>query len=243
MKRSAVLLACGLATGCDEVGVDTCSVANDELSVIAIAVDNGTKIRAQIDFEAGDRTSTPAPLSVCGDETLTIAGRAPTTTEKANRIVYSATLPSDESREVEFRLERSDADPVVVTAPVPPPFEIIAPMADAEVSRSQDLLLQWEPAIEGAEVRVSVEEEIGYGLCVITEEGEHDYKTRAGVAVPDTGMWTIPAGVITSDAPMGRCDAFYTLRRVLRSNYPDALSPGGFVEGRVLRSVQIESVP
>ena len=244
MRGLALVCLCLVVpAGCDEVGTNTCAATNEELSVVAIAVDNGSRIRAEIDFEKGDRTGTPAPLEVCGDEALTIAGQKPTTTEKADRIVYSATLPTDESREVEFRLERTADDPVVITVPVPPAFEIIAPVDDEDVSRSQELILQWDPPLDGSELRVSIEEEIGYGLCVITEAGEHHYKTRAGVPVPDTGMWTIPAGVIASGNVEGICDAFYTLRRVLRSNYPDSLSPGGFIEGRVLRSVQINSVP
>jgi len=244
--RPAALLACVAAVtlaGCDEASADTCAAANDELSVVAVAVDNGSRIRAEIDFEKGDRTDTPAPLEVCGDEVLTIAGREPTRTQKADRIVYSATLPTEESREVEFRLERSEADPVVITVPVPPSFDILAPVDDEDVSRSEELVLQWDPPVEGAELRVTVEEEIGYGLCVITEAGEHHYKTRAGIVVPDTGMWTIPAGAIASGNAESTCDAFYTLRRVMRSSYPDTLSPGGFIEGRVLRSVQINSVP
>lgn len=245
MRRAALWAwLCGVVlSGCDEASADTCAAANDELSVVAIAVDNGSRIRAEIDFHKGDRTGTPSPLAVCGDEVLTIAGQEPTTTEKADRIVYSATLPTNDSREVEFRLERADTDAVVVTVPVPPAFDIVAPIDDDDVSRSQELILQWDPPLEGSELRVSVEEEIGYGLCVITEAGEHHYKTRAGVTVPDTGTWTIPAGVISSGNAEGTCDAFYTLRRVLRSNYPDSLSPGGFIEGRVLRSVQINSVP
>ncbi len=239
---AAVFALTLLTAACDEGPPDTCGLANDEVSVAAVVVGNGAKLRAEIDFERGDRTGLPAPLHVCADDELTIEGQSPTLTEKADRVVYSVTLPVDTSTEVQFSLTRSEADTVEVTVPRPPPFAITAPEDGATVSRSEDIVLTWEPALEGGEMRISVDELIGYGLCVVTEEGEHHYKTRAGVPVPDTGQWTIPAGAVTSETE-GPCSAFYNLRRVRRSPYPETLAPGGFLEARVRRTVEIRSVP
>lgn len=244
MRRHGALLVvlAGLPLGCDDETDDTCAVSSADLSLVAVVVDNGPKIRAEIDFERGDRTTIPSPLHVCGNEALTIDGKAPTVTEKPDRIVYSVTLPSDTSREVSFVLQRVEGEPIEVQVDLPPPFEITAPEQQQEVSRSEDLLLSWSPALDMGELRVNVDETVGYGLCVITQEGEHHYKTKRGVPVPDQGQWTIPADVISSETPMP-CPAFYTLRRILRRSTPDTLSPGGFVEGRVERTVEIRSVP
>ncbi|MBL4682996.1 MAG: hypothetical protein JKY37_00285 [Nannocystaceae bacterium] len=230
------------STGCDQETADTCSVSNDALSLVAIVVDNGVKLRAEIDFESGDRTGLPNPLQVCDSETLTIGGESPTVTEKGDRIVYSVTLPLDTPPEVAFVLERNGEDEVEVRVSRPPSFSVTAPDDGQTVPRSEDLTLMWSPTVEGSEMLVSVEEDVGYGLCVVTQEGEHHYKTRVGVPVPDSGQWTIPAGAVTSETP-GPCAAFYNLRRVLRSPYPADLAEGGFVEARVLRTVEIESVP
>lgn len=229
-------------TGCDQETADTCSVSNDELSLVAVVVDNGVKLRAEIDFESGDRTGLPSPLQVCGSETLTIGGVSPTVTEKADRIVYSVTLALDTAPEVAFVLERDRGEDVEVRLSRPPSFSVTAPDDGQTIPRSEDLTLMWSPTVEGSEMLVSVEEDVGYGLCVVTQEGEHHYKTRIGVSVPDGGQWTIPAGVVASETP-GPCAAFYNLRRVLRSPYPADLAEGGFVEARVLRTVEIESVP
>lgn len=238
----SLLLAVGCVVGCDEGPPDTCGVDNASLSLVAVVVDNGQKVRAEIDFESGDRATVPNPLRVCAEETLTIEGETPTITTKADRVVYSVTLPIDTPRDVAFRLQRMEGEPVEVTVPLPPPFTLTAPANGDEIARSEDLVLTWEPAVEGGEMNVGVQEDVGYGLCVVTQEGEHHYKTRAGVAVPDTGQWTIPAGAVTSQTP-APCRAFYNLRRVQRAAYPTSLSDGGFLEARVLRTVEILSVP
>lgn len=241
-QRVIAVVVLALATACDDDQSGTCVLGNDQLSVVATVVDNGAKVRAEVDFEEGDRTSTPRPVRVCDGETLTIGGKAPTVTVKSDRVVYSATLPANTPRTVEFAFARADADPLMLSVAIPLPFEITAPQPGQAIPRSEPLELTWAPAAGGAPMRISVEEDIGYGLCAVTETGDHDYKARGGVAVPDDGAWTIPAGAISSETPMP-CRAFYNLRRVERSAYPETLSPGGALEGRVQRTVEIRSVP
>lgn len=233
----ASLVACG-----SEVR-DSCEIENAELSMVAIAVDYGADIRVEVDLEEGDRSGPPAPVTLCDEDSLRLGGRSPTITEKPERIVYSVALPVDTAREIDVRLERRTIGSTVeTTIALPPAFTIDAPTPHAEVSRDADLLIAWAPPDPSAEMRIALEEEIGYGLCVTTAEGEHDYKARGGVAVADDGDWMVPAGVVGTqvDEP---CPAVYVLRRIALLPYPASLGPGGYVEARVQRSVEFTSIP
>ena len=221
--RALVLWAAVASIGCDEGRSDACDRDSSELSIIAVVVDSGSKVRAEIDFEVGDRMGVPAPVHVCPDDALRIAGKTTTITEKADRVVYSVTLPADTPRELDFSLQRADADAIEFTLPLPPAFTITAPAEAQDVPRSEDLVLTWEPVVEGGELRLGVEEDVGYGVCVVTESEGHDYKDRRGVDVPDTGSWTIPAGVVGSELTEP-CPAYYVLKRTARATYPEALA-------------------
>jgi len=242
-KTATLVAALGFA-GCDEADTDTCRVGNDGLSLVAIAVDNGEQVRAEIDIEAGERAGPGAgnPVSLCDKDKLTIAGQEPTLTVKPDRTVYSVTLPADTPRDVSFRIERDSDDTIEMIVPLPPSFSITAPVGEQEVPRSEDLVLTWDPPLAMSEIRLNVQEEVGYGVCVETQPGPHDYKSPVGIPVPDTGTWTIPADNIASMTP-DPCRAFYNLRRIQRGPYPETLAAGGFVEGRVERTVEILSVP
>ena len=233
-----------LLGGCDENTTDSCQVDNGELSMVAIVEDNGAAIRAEADFERGDRTTVPSPLTLCDSDVLRIEGQEPIVTEKSERTVYSVTLDADVDRAVSFVLTRGDdRDDVEVTVELPPAFTITSPTAMQEVQLRDELTITWEPPDPDDEMRVGLEEDVGYGQCVITPmDDELNLERRGGVAVEDVGEWTVPAGLIESES-MGPCRAFYILRRIALRPYLDSLSPGGFFEARVVRAVEILAIP
>ena len=102
--------------------------------------------------------------------------------------------------------------------------------------------LAWQPPADGEEMQVELQEELGGGRCIVSDNVEHDYKGQGGVRVDDTGTWTVPGGVLTNDGDL-RCDARYVLRRFSPGDYPEGLAEGGFVQAEVLRIVLFESVP
>ena len=240
MRRACLALAMSVAAACGQTATDTCGFANDELSIVAVVVDRGNVVRAEIDFEAGDRTLATTPLSVCEDETLRINDSSPTQTDKPERIVYSANLEAD-ARTVTFSLSRPDDDTVTVSIDLPEAFEVTAPTAGEMLSRGSDTVLTWEPPSPADQMRIELGEDIGGGICIFTDEGEHHYKDLGGVEVPDEGQWTVPAGSVHSD-PGGPCNATYTLQRIVQGQYPASLQKGGFVEARVERMVTFVSV-
>jgi hypothetical protein len=236
-------LAAAIATGCVEDSGRSCDVPSDEMSVVATVVDAGPSIRAEIDFEDGDRTSLDRPLVLCDEDELTINGAEPLETERPGRVVYGVTFQPDADRDVVFELDRrGQGDRVTVELSLPPAFEILAPLTDAVVPRASDLVLEWDPPLADETMRIELGEEVGMGVCIYTEDGEHDYKTLAGVDVPDDGNWTIPGGSIVSDTDL-ECTAYYTLKRIAPGEYPGALGVGGYVEARVDRTVAFRSAP
>lgn len=240
MRRFS-LTAMLVVTGCVQTETDTCGFDNDELSIVAVVVDRGDVVRAEIDFEAGDRKVDTTPLAVCEDETLRINDRSPTRTDKPERIVYSASLDAAETRTVSFTLSRPDDDTVNVSIDLPGAFDVTAPAAGQMLSRAADTVFTWDPPIPGGQMRIELGEEIGGGICIYTDEGDHHYKDIGGVDVPDDGQWTIPGGIVRSDEG-GPCTASYTLKRIGPGEYPSSLSEGGFVEARVERTITFTSV-
>lgn len=233
-----------ITAACDEDASNSCEVDNPDLSMVAIVEDNGTAIRAEADFERGDRTTVPSPLTLCDGDVLRIQGKEPIETEKSERTVYSVTLDADEERSVTFALTREDiGEDIEFTVDLPPAFTITSPEAMQEVPLAEALSITWDPPDPEDEMRVKLEEDVGYGQCVITPMDEElNLERRGGVAVEDDGEWTVPAGTITSES-MAPCRAFYILRRIALRPYPDSLSPGGFFEARVLRAVEILAIP
>ncbi len=240
MRRAWLVLTLG-GVACGETQTDTCGLANDELSIVAVVVDRGDVVRAEIDFEAGDRTLDTTPLSVCEEETLRINDRTPTRTDKPERIVYSANLDAAQTRTVTFSLSRSEDDTVTVAVDLPDAFDVTAPAPGEMVSRATDTVLTWVPDNPDGQMRIELGEEIGGGICIFTDEGEHHYKDLGGIDVPDQGRWTIPGGSVQSDYG-GPCNATYTLKRIAQGEYPANLQEGGYVEARVERTITFVSV-
>jgi hypothetical protein len=223
---------------------DSCELDTRSISVVASATDNGAVVRAEVDFDGGDRSGLAYPLELCEDDDLTIAGETPERTDRLDRVVYSVNLPFEEApRELEFRLERKSMDESVsFMVALPPAFDILAPTIDQPISRGVDFLLEWAPPNAGEQIRIGLTEEIGAGVCLETAVVDHEYKTMDGVPVDDAGSWTVPADVIDGAAG-GDCEAVYAFKRLSPVPYPADFLLGGYVEGRVERRVAFRSTP
>jgi len=229
--------------GCLVQADESCTHATDSISVVAHLVDNGTDVRAEIDFDGSDRSSFPDPLELCEDDRLEIGGRAPRRTDRIDRVVYSVNFPlADAPRELDFVLDRKEHDSVEFSIALPPAFAVVAPTVDQPLSRAADFMLLWDPPNAGSSIRIGVAETIGDGVCIDTLLDEHDYKSLAGVDVDDSGSWTVPASSLESPIG-GDCDAVYTFTRFGDAPYPDVFSAGGYLESRVERAVPFLSTP
>lgn len=235
---AAVAFAAGLGACAGDEG-ETCEIATEDISAVALVVDSGWDIRAAIDFEAGDRRGRNTPLRLCDSDRLTINGNEPDELVKADLVEYAISLPADGVRRFAFVLDRdAEGDRIAFEVELPPPFEIVAPMDGDTIDLAQDQVLRWEPALEGGSMRVGLGEEIGGGECLVATTDGHTYESAGGVTVDDTGEWTIPAGVVGSESPRS-CTATYTLSRVLLAPYPEALEGTGRVEARTERYVDV----
>lgn len=242
VMRCVLAVGLGLA-GCGATEDDTCEVATEDVSVVALVVDSGWDIRAAVDFEAGDRRGRNSPLRLCDSDELTINGAAPEVIAKADRIEYVVSLPADGERSFEFVLDRAaEGDRVTFGVELPAAFEIVAPMDGAVIDVAQEQVLEWEPAIEGGAMAVEIGEVIGAGECLVAENEGHTYEVAGGVRVEDTGRWTIPAGAVSSSSTQA-CTLTYTLARVELAPYPEALQGSGRLEARTERYVDVLVVP
>lgn len=239
----AGLSTVGLLLGCAGDDGETCEIATEDISAVALVVDSGWDVRATVDFEAGDRRGSNAPLQLCSTDVLTINGQTPRPIEKADRIEYVLALPADGARSFTFLLEReAEGDRVEMEVELPPPFEILTPMAGDIFDLSADQVIEWEPALPDGTIQVGLAEPLGGGECLVATQEGHTYETEAGVTVPDSGQWTIPAGVLESDGE-GDCTLTYTIARVALAPYPEALQRSGRAEARTERYVDVVVVP
>lgn len=208
--------------------------------MIARVVDNGVTVRAEMDLATGVRGELAVPWTNCSGDRLRINGRDTTRARKAGRVEYSAIFDAS-TRDFEFELDRVRHAQILTSVRLPDSFEITAPSPTEAVSRAAGNTIAWTPPGTGT-VRIEMAEEIGGGLCVLTDNPEHNYKAQGGVEVEDTGQWEVPAGVIASETDEV-CDARYMVSRFAQGSYPEALAEGGFVEAQVLRAVVIVSEP
>ena len=75
-----LVLASGLVACAPAEGSNACGIPNEQLSVVATAVDNGDNIHAEVDFGDGAREGPPGPLSLCeGDELIDVCDGEPCT--------------------------------------------------------------------------------------------------------------------------------------------------------------------
>jgi hypothetical protein len=230
---ASVLLACGG----DES--ETCEIATEDISAVALVVDSGWDIRATIDFEAGDRRGRNSPLRLCDTDELTINGDEPDVIDKSDRVEYVVSLPADGARSFAFELDRSaQGDHIAFEVELPPAFEVTAPMDGDVIDYSQENVLRWEPALDGGSMSVGLGEVVGGGECLVATSDGHTYEAAGGVTVNDSGQWTIPAGVVTSESTED-CTLTYTLSRVVLAPYPGALEGTGRVEARTERYVDV----
>lgn len=237
----ATVVMTGLpVAGCTQ---NDCEMATDEIWMSARVTDNGITTRAEFEFRKGG--SGPMSSTWACDEAVQfqINGQEAAKVERDKKTEYSLTIDAaDEGRAFTFELIREEGTDVRASVELPPPFDMVAPEAGAVVSRSEATELSWTPALEEAEMQIELVEEIGNGLCVTTESEEHDYKSMGGVRVADTGTWTIPGDVLTSESDE-ECDARYELSRFSEGEYPPELGSGGVVAGQVIRAVVFVSAP
>lgn len=233
--------ACVSASGCN-IG-QSCDFETRAMKMVAEVVDDGITVRAEASFRSEDG-AVVTPIELCEDDTLTINGQALTETIKLDRVVYSITQDfEDAPRSFVFELVRDGRDEVVETrVDLPGAFDILTPAQGQSLSRSEEVDITWEPPEPEGEMQIEIEEMLGGGICITTEMGDHDYKRHGGIRVEDDGMWKIPAGALTTELEEP-CDATYKLTRSATGAYPEALDRGGFVEGRVQRTVGFESAP
>lgn len=236
------VLALGIGPGCGANDGETCEIATDEISTVALVIDSGLDIRAAVDFEQGDRRGRGAPLRLCDTDLLTINGDTPAAIEKASRVEYSVTLPSDGDRRFDFVLER-ESETITFAIDLPSAFEILAPMDGDELQIGQAQPIEWEPPVDDqSTIQIGLSEALGGGQCLETTEPEAAYEGLGGVPVPDTGQWEVKADELRSDSPSA-CAATYTLTRLALGDYPAQFERGGRVEARVERYRQIQIVP
>lgn len=229
------------ATGCG-FG-QSCDFDTKAIKLVAEVVDDGITVRAEASFRADEGAQSTA-IELCEDDTLTINGDPPIETIKLDRVAYSVTRDFEGApRNYTFELVRSDKDEVVETQVVlPAVFEILDPAAGETLARSEETHITWDPPEPEGEMQIEVEEMLGGGICVKTEMAEHDYKRLGGIRVEDSGSWKIPPDVLTTDLEEP-CEAAYKLTRSNPGEYPEAFQRGGFVEGRVQRTVGFELAP
>jgi hypothetical protein len=221
---------------------DRCKVPNDELSMVARVVDNGVTVRAEADFATGERGELSVPWQRCENDRVEINDESATETVETERVEYSLTLDVGVATAFEFVLAREDFDPVRATVALPPTFEVLEPAAGQAISRGSDVTLLWQPPNPGGEMQIELVEEVGAGICIVTETEGHEYKRPGGIRVEDDGDWLVPGTAISGDPQMD-CEARYVLERFSAGEYPSALDPGGFIEAQVVRTIVFISTP
>jgi hypothetical protein len=221
----------------------SCDFETKSMKLVAEVVDNGAIVRAEASFRSEDG-GVVTPIELCEDDILTINGAPPIETIKLDRVTYSVTQDFDEApRDFVFELDRDGRDEVVeAKVTLPDAFVISSPAEGQSLSRSEEVDLTWDPPAPEGEMQIEIEEMLGGGICIKSEVEGHDYKRHGGIRVEDSGLWKIPAGTLSTDLE-GPCNAAYKLTRSAPGAYPEALDRGGFVEGRVHRTVGFESAP
>ena len=208
--------------------------------MVADVTDTAGSIRARGDYAWGTRGMGETPWHTCDGDEVRINGVRASEIEREDRYDYSRIVDAaDPNRTFTFTLDRKGEDPVEATVTLAAPYEILAPTASQMLSRSTDFELQWSPSAPDNTMSLQLFEEIGGGICLITEQTDRDYKGT--IIIPDEGSYTIPAGAIQSPM-MNDCDASIILGRFSFGNYPDELVEDGFIEGRVLRAISFLSV-
>ncbi len=240
-RRMGIVAALGVIAlvGCTP---DRCKVENEELSMVARVIDNGVTVRAEVDFATGERGELSVPWQRCENDRVRINGEDATEKVEAERVEYSVTLDVGAAAEFEFTLARDGYSPVSARVAMPPAFTVSEPMAGQPISRGRDVTILWEPPNPEGQMQIELIEEVGAGICIVTEKEGHEYKRPGGIRVEDVGEWLVPGSAIGGD-PQADCEARYVLKRFSQGDYPAALDPGGFVEAQVLRTIVFTSTP
>ncbi len=223
---------------------NSCPVPTKDISMEAIVLDTGSRVRAVADFQDGPRGGLGSQrLQLCDNDILTINGLDATETEKSDRIEYSVTWDLDQAPDqFEFALDRENQSNVRATVTLPPRFSIVVPIAGDTLPRSVDTTLEWDPPRDGGQILVTIDDEIGEP-CKISANAP---PLRVGVELPDTGIFTVLADTLELEpnpTMQTECDAFVRLSRINPGDYPAELEDSGRVEARVERRIDFLSVP
>lgn len=255
VARATLLLLPATAGGCFAARGDSCEIDSDEISMVAEVLDDGTTVRAEANFESGDRSGLGTVLELCEQDVLTINGREPTVTSKFDEVEYSITYedPADAPSDFTFVLERGEEEETITAeVSLPEAFTVIAPQPEQEISRGAEFTLEWATAANGSEMVVGLADQISEE-CVETAAGDHHYMGPDGITVPDTGLRLMPAWTLAGGAggvppqPVpdleSRCVATFGFRRVRFADYPEGLGGGGRVTASVERNVDFYAIP
>lgn len=245
MGRCAIRLAGlgvpALLAGCVVVdGDSTCGRDLSDLVMFATAIDNGSTMRAEVELQ--ESSVLAESLALCKKDELRILDSDPEEVVHGERLVYSVTTEIENApRDIAVSYEHA-GDRIEFRLELPPPFLVTAPTADADIPRSKDFTLAWEPANPGGSMRIGILEEIGYGICLSTEVEMQTYKQPDGIEVDDSGSWLVTAKAIDG-AMRDRCKASYWFTRSAEAAYPAELHPGGTLTAETTRTVAFRSVP
>ena len=219
-----------LALGCSNEP-QTCDLATSELWMSATISDLNGTVEVEIEFESADRATT---LELCPDrDKLTVNGAKLESIRVFGEQYYRVEFDSAESN-YEIRLERSGAEDATISFAMPPSFEILAPTANASVSRSEPLTLEWAPSWPGEEIQVAVLDDIG-SSCI---EGLGVF-----AMVPDEGSYAIGGSSLAATDIGQECEVALILTRTRVEDHPAGRFAGGAVSGVLSRGFEIVSTP
>lgn len=238
MRRCLLLVALVPAlAGCGERS-KACEVEPDELRMRAVIIDDGFGAFVDISFSDEDEEDDDESMRLCleqGSE-LTVNGMKPREDSYAGwRYIAEFPAPPNEY-EIMYT---SGVTGETFTASVKPAadFEFSSPEPGSELSRAEDVVLQWSNFGPG--------QADGDARLIVTNEDvtclERDFEATVD---DDSGEFVVPAGSIEPGAdPMASCDAAFVLGKLVFGDYPAGLHPNGYVDAFTVRDLRFVSVP
>jgi len=236
LARGAVVggvLLAGCAEDVDSENVKTNGMYAD-FSVTGRG-DGQSEVRAAI-LIGGSSSNTYAKLSAGDVLSATSGTETHTLTEIGGTVgdvhIYGATFDgADADQPFNIAFDRADDDSAPESNSVlPAPFEITAPVADVEVSRTEALTVTWTPSTSSA-VEIDLD-----GDCVILDS--HN-------ASSDTGSHTFEANSIRPSAGKDgdTCNVEIVVTTRKSGNVDPAFGEGGRFNAHQSRSITFRSTP
>jgi hypothetical protein len=199
MKRCLVILC--ICAGCTDVKSSAITTEGMNAQFTATAGESTTTVAATlrvggelsntyVDLEEGDSLE-----ATDGDETQTLAHQSLGAFHE-----YNASFQSTEAETMfTFSLNRSSGDNAPAsTATLPEPFSITAPATGENLSRGNDVLVEWESAGTSDKMQIQISGDcIGSYVETIDDDGSH----------------TVSAGSLGAFEESERCQATITVER------------------------------